>query len=97
MPYRFQSDSGNAQKLDRQLLTVYTEMSKLNPDRTVVANAAPLALSIAERMAAMQYDQAITLRMLQRISDSAEEIASSDERTAEQAAMAMDSLYIAYS
>jgi hypothetical protein len=48
-------------------------------------------------MATMQYDQAITLRMLQRISDSAEEIAISDERAAEQAAMAMDSLYIAYS
>jgi hypothetical protein len=48
-------------------------------------------------MAAMQYDQAITLRMLQCISDSFEEIASSDERTAEQAAMAMDSPYITYS
>jgi hypothetical protein len=96
-----QIDSGNAQELDRQLLTVYTEMSKLNPDRTVVANAAlaaaPLAQRIADRMATMQYDQAITLRMLQRISDSAEEIAISDERAAEQAAMAMDSLYIAYS
>jgi hypothetical protein len=96
-----QIDSASAQELDRQILTVYTEMSKLNPDRTVVANAAlaaaPLAQRIAERMAAMQYDQAITLRMLQRISDSAEEIAISDERAAEQAAMAMDSLYIAYS
>jgi len=45
----------------------------------------------------MQYDQAITLRMLQRITDSAEEIAISGERAAEQAAMALDSLYIAYS
>jgi hypothetical protein len=59
--------------------------------------AAPLANTIAERMATMQYNQAITLRMLQRISDSAEEIALADERAAEQAAMAMDSLYIAYS
>jgi hypothetical protein len=96
-----QIDSGNAQELDRYLLTVSTEMSKLNPDRTVVANAAsaaaPLAQRIAERMATMQYDQAITLRMLQRICDSAEDISISDERAAEQAAMAMDSLYIAYS
>lgn len=96
-----QIDSGNAQELDRYLLTVSTEMSKLNPDRTVVANAAlaaaPLAQRIAERMATMPYDQAITLRMLQRICDSAEDIAISDERGAEQAAMALDSLYIAYS
>ena len=59
--------------------------------------AAPLAQRIAERLATMQYDQAIALRMLQRIPDDAENIALSDERAAEQAAMAMDSLYIAYS
>ena len=96
-----QIDSGSAQELDRQLLTVSTEMSKLNPDRTIVANAAlaaaPLAQRIAERLATMPYDQAITLRMLQRITDDAENIAIYDERAAEQAAMAMDSLYIAYS
>jgi hypothetical protein len=35
--------------------------------------------------------------MLQQISDDAEAISLADERAAEQAAMAMDSLYIAYS
>jgi hypothetical protein len=45
----------------------------------------------------MQYDQAIVLRMLQRIPDDAENISLADERAAEQAAMAMDSLYTAYS
>jgi cytochrome c554/c'-like protein len=96
-----QIDSASAQELDRHMLVVSTEMSKLNPDRAVVANAAqsasPLAQKIAECMATMQYDQAITLRMLQRITDDAENIAISGERTAEQAAMALDSLYIAYS
>jgi hypothetical protein len=96
-----QVDSASAQELDRQMLTVSSEMSKLNPDRTIVANAAlaaaPLARQIADRLAAMQYDQAITLRMLQRITDDAENIALSDERAAEQATMALDSLYIAYS
>src|SRR5664279_837893 len=96
-----QIDSGSAQELDRQLMTVSTEMSKLNPDRGTVANAAlsaaPLAQQIAERMATMQYDQAVALRMMQRICDNAEDIAIADERAAEQAAMAMDSLYIAYS
>ncbi|HXY01108.1 MAG TPA: multiheme c-type cytochrome [Candidatus Limnocylindrales bacterium] len=96
-----QIDSSSAQELDRHLLTVSTEMSKLNPDRAAVANAAlaaaPLAQQIADRLATMQYDQAITLRMLQRICDDAENIAISDERAAEQATMALDSLYIAYS
>src|SRR5216684_3886931 len=96
-----QIDSANAQELDRQLLAVSNEMSKLNPDRSAVASAAsaaaPPAQRIAERLATMQYDQAIALRMLQRISDDAENIALADERAAEQAAMALDSLYIAYS
>jgi len=96
-----QIDSASEQELDRQLLIVSDEMSKLNPDRSVVASAAsvaaPLVQHIAERLATMQYDQAIALRMLQRIPDDAENIALADERAAEQAAMAMDSLYIAYS
>jgi cytochrome c554/c'-like protein len=96
-----QIDSANAQELDRQLLAVSDEMNKLNPDRNAVASAAsaaaPLAQRIAERLATMQYDQAVALRMLQRIPDDAENIALADERAAEQAAMAMDSLYIAYS
>ena len=96
-----QIDSANAQELDRQLLAVSDEMGRLNPDRNAAAAAAsaaaPLAQRIAERLATMQYDQAVALRMLQRIPDDAENIALADERAAEQAAMALDSLYIAYS
>jgi cytochrome c554/c'-like protein len=96
-----QIDPANGQELDRQVLVVSGELSKLNPDRNAVASAAtaaaPLAERIAERLATMQYDQAVALRMLQRISDDAENIALADERAAEQATMALDSLYIAYS
>jgi hypothetical protein len=96
-----QMDSPNAQELEKQLSAVSGEMSRLNPDRNAVASAAsaagPVAQRLAERLAAMQYDQATTLRMLQGISDDAENIALADERAAEQAAMALDSLYIAYS
>ena len=96
-----QIDSASAQELDQQLLAVSGEISKLNPDRNAVAAvasaAAPLAQRLAERLATMQYDQAIVLRMLQRIPDDAENIALGDERAAEQATMALDSLYIAYS
>jgi hypothetical protein len=38
----------------------------------------------------------MTLRTLERITDDAESLALADERAAEQAAMAVDSLYIAY-
>src|SRR5258708_687291 len=84
-----QIDSANAQELDRQLLSVSNEMSKLNPDRNAVASAAlaaaPLAQRIAERLAMMQYDQAASLRMLPPLPHDAEKIAPAAERAAEQA------------
>jgi len=96
-----QIDSANAQELDRRLLEVSDEMSRLNPDRKVVAASASAAVALvqrfAERLAAMPYDRAAVLRILQLIPDDAETISLADERAAEQAAMAMDSLYIAYS
>jgi hypothetical protein len=96
-----QVDAAGAQELDRRLGEVADEMSKLNPDRSAVAAsaaaAAPVAQKFADRLAAMQYDQALALRALQQISGDAESISLADERSAEQAAMALDSLYIAYS
>jgi hypothetical protein len=96
-----QIDTANAEELDRRLLAVSGELSKLNADRSVVmasaSAAAPVAQRLAERLAVMQYDRAVVLRTLQNISEDAEDISLADERAAEQAAMAMDSLYIAYS
>jgi hypothetical protein len=96
-----QVDVGAAQELEKPMQSVSAEMSRLNPDRVMVTVAAVSAganaQKIAERLAAMPYDRAMTLRALQSISENAETIALADERAAEQAAMAMDSLYIAYS
>jgi Cytochrome c554 and c-prime len=96
-----QIDANAAQEIDKQLTAVSIEMCKLNPDRAAVANdaasAAPLAQRFAERLATMSYDQGITLATLHRITDNGESIALADERAAEQAVMAIDSLYIAYS
>lgn len=96
-----QVDPATAQELDRHIRTVSAEMSKLNPDRAAVIagaqSAAPLAQQLADRLAKLPYDKSATLQMLQSISDNADAIAASDERAAEQAAMAVDSLYIAYS
>ncbi|MGC1418097.1 MAG: multiheme c-type cytochrome [Candidatus Acidiferrum sp.] len=96
-----QIDSADAQELDRRISEVSDEMSKLNPDRNAVAAsasaAAPIAQKFAEQLAAMQYDQSLVLRTLHQISDDAEAISLDGERSAEQAAMAMDSFYISYS
>ena len=76
-------------------------MSKLNPDRGTAAStagaAAPIAQHFAERLVGMNYDRGLVLRMMQSICDHAGEISLADERAAEQATMALDSLYIAYS
>src|SRR5215469_15568593 len=96
-----QVDAAGAEELDRHVTAVWDEMSKLNPDRNAVASeagaAAPVALRLAEKLNAMSYDQAIALKMMQRITDDAETIALDDEKAAEQATMALDSLCIAYS
>jgi hypothetical protein len=96
-----QVDVASAEELERQVTTVWDEMSKLNPDRNTVASAAaaaaPMALRLAEKLSTLTYDQAMALKMMQRITDDAEIIALDDERAAEQAAMALDSLYITYS
>jgi len=96
-----QVDPASAQELEKRLTAVSDEMSKLNPDRNAVAaaatSAAPVAQQFAERLSVMPYDSAIALRAMQGIAQDAETISLGDERAAEQAAMAMDSLYIAYS
>jgi len=96
-----QVDPAGAEELDRNLTAVWDEMSKLNPDRAAVANAAgsaaPIAHRMAEKLSTMQFDQAVALKAMQSITADAENIALADERAAEQAVMALDSLYIAYS
>jgi len=96
-----QVDPTAAQELDQRLAAVAHEMSKLNPDRAAVASAAtsaaPVAQRFAERLATMSYDSATALRSMQGITQDADAIALADERAAEQATMALDSLYIAYS
>jgi hypothetical protein len=96
-----QIDPGAAQELEQHLTALATQMSTLNPDRANVASEAasaePIAQRMADRLAAMSYDQELALRMLQEITNDADQaISLAGERAAEQATMAVDSLYIAY-
>ena len=96
-----QVDPVAADELDKHLTALSSQMSTLITDRSAVASEAAaggsIAQRLAERMAAMKYDQQLALRMLQQITGDAENISLADERAAEQATMAIDSLYIAYS
>jgi cytochrome c554/c'-like protein len=96
-----QVDESTAQELEKSLGAVSLEMSKLNPDKSAVVTsagaAAPVAQRLADRLATMQYTSTLALGTMRKITEDAEEISLADERAAEQAAMALDSLYIAYS
>lgn len=95
-----QVDETTARELEKSLDAVSTEMSKLNPDKSAVvaaaSAAAPVAQRLADHLATMQYSSGLALGAMRRITKDAEEISLADERAAEQAAMALDSLYIAY-
>ena len=95
-----QLDGAQADQLDRSLAQVMQLMSQLNPDRDAVAGAATdsarLADDLSARMRAASYDPALAVRLLQRISGDADEISAQGEQSAAQAAMALQSLYVAY-
>ena len=95
-----QVDSNSASRLDDQVAQLAKSLGQLNPDREAVtaqaAAVASLSNQLAARIESQPYDAAMTLRLLHRISDDAEDISNAGERSAEQAAMALDSLFIAY-
>ena len=96
-----QVDNDAATRLDDQVAQIARMLSQLNPDREGVAAAAASTASLSGQLAArietQPYDAAMTMRLLQRISNDADEISNEGERAAEQAAMALDSLFIAWS
>lgn len=80
---------------------VYTGVTALNSNRQQVSSEATsvseLAGRLATRLNAMKFDQPQTLRLLKSISADGQGISEQGERAAEQATMALDSLFIAYS
>ncbi|MGH9864565.1 MAG: multiheme c-type cytochrome [Candidatus Acidiferrales bacterium] len=90
-----------ATKLDASLNKVDTEMSRLVPDRTRVAASATdtegVLGNLEQRIATMPYDQAMTLKLMRDISGDTDGISMAGERSAEQAVMALNSLFLAYS
>jgi len=96
----FQADGDSAGKLDSELARLGQLMSQLNPDRDAVAasadNCARLVGDLSSKVGAMANDPASTLRLLRKISGDADNISAQGEHAAAQAAMAVQSLYVAY-
>jgi len=95
------ADPGATGELKAGIDQVYAGVTALNSNRLQVASEAAsvseLAGRLATRLNAMKFDQAQTLRLMKSISGDADAIAEQGERPAEQATMALDSLFIAYS
>src|SRR5215469_1642832 len=96
-----EADPALAAQLDTSLGKLQTEMNRLQPDREKVsASASETAAKLddfAKRAAMLQYSQAMTLKLMHDISEDADEISRSGERSAEQATMALNSLFLSYS
>ena len=94
-------DPGRAERLDATLGKVEAEMSRAAPDRAKVAASASETAEVlddlAQQIATMRYDQAMTLKLMRDISGDTDGISMSGERSAEQAAMSLNSLFLAYS
>ena len=95
-----QSDAESAAKLDTELSRLAQLMSQLNPDRDAVASSATssakLVGDLSSKIGGAPNDSASTLRLLLKISGDADAISVQGEHAAAQAAMAIQSLFVAY-
>jgi hypothetical protein len=95
-----QVDESGSQELDKQLAHLGNLMSDASSDRAAIATEAKSAASIAHDLALklnhIPYDSAMTLRLLHQIASDADYISNQDEHAAAQAAMAIQSLFVAY-
>jgi hypothetical protein len=95
-----QVDESGSQELDKQLARLATLMSDASSDRAAVVteakNAAVIARDLALKLNHIPYDPAMTLRLLHQITSDADYISNQDEHAAAQAAMAIQSLFVAY-
>ena len=95
-----QLDAEEAQRLNSEVMRVNLLASDIHADRLQIASAAGAAAGAADRLAhkveTMAIDPASSLRLMRAIAADADRIAAQGERAAEQAAMTLDSLYLAY-
>lgn len=93
------ADPQLATQLDAEMTQLAAAMARVSPAPDAVARSSSSAAEVASRallsLASRKYDQASALRLLGRISSDADTISSGGERSAEQAVMAVNVLYLA--
>lgn len=94
------ADPGATRDLQGGIDQVSAGVTALNTDRKQVAldatSVSEQAGRLAQRLNGMKFDPPQTLRLLKSIAADGDRIAGQGERAAEQATMALDSLFIAY-
>jgi len=94
-------DRAGAQQLQTSINNLYALVSTIGNDRNQVAAQAvqvqTLATQLEARVKAGTFDAALVRRLMKNISGDGEYISTQGERAAEQAAMAVDSLFVTYS
>lgn len=92
-------DPATSREMEAEMEKVARLVSSMSADRGAVeasaARAAQLANKLVGEVSAAQYDRARTSRLLAAIAADADAISRQGERSAEQATMTVDSLYIA--
>jgi hypothetical protein len=95
-----QVDGAEAQHLDTALSQVNSLVSDITADRHRITTAAQATAEtadrVARRMSGCHFDSSTAVQLIRRISGAGESIAFQGERSAEQAAMVLNSLVIAY-
>jgi hypothetical protein len=94
-----QLNADDAQQLEKGVEHVAALVGELQPNRDELATAAAATAVVADRLAkqlgSTSYNREMAIRLMRGISGRADWIAWCGERSAEQAAMAMDSLLLA--
>src|SRR5918994_2656170 len=90
------AEPGSADALETQIQNLAEEVSKLQTDRARIAGATLAVQSsldaLARRLSTAPVDRARTIQYVRAIAEDAERIASAGERSAEQAAMSLETL-----
>jgi hypothetical protein len=90
------ADPGSADALESQIQNLAGEVSKLQADRARIASATAAVQgsldALARRLSTAPIDRARTLQYVRAIAEDADRIAAGGERSAEQAAMSLETL-----
>ncbi len=90
----------SAKQLDDEVSQLASLMNQLNSNREQIAASATRSSALADQLVkevdAQGYDSAVTLRLMRRVAADGTAISNEGERSAEQAAFTLDSLYRAY-